>query len=664
MYTIKSAALSYSIDERGRVASFFNAFSGHEYVKAPGDLFKLIYTEGERTEIPVFSTDQSFSVENKTGSGMDLVYEGLQGDGRRLAVRLVLHFTALPDRMTVTADLENNDPSQMVELSITAVSGVQKLTDDEDLPKDYIAWPEKMGRAIPEPAFRDLSVYAGFRKYERHDYLHTDLDSLYPSRMSMQWYDWTNGLEGLYVGSHDTSGHTVCGHVERDIHQNILRMGFIRYPMIDQGETFSSAPLVYAPHLGDWHRGSAIYRTFMEESGYLKLTDQRQWAREFKGWLRVILKPHHCELNWDYHDIPRLFDDACSAGFDTLFLLGWEKGAFAKMWPDYILDDRMGGEKVLRDGIEYVHSRGGKVVMFLSYALLDHHSDFYRNGPGEQCTMKTVWGDEIPFSETYCGEATYRKIPNPPMPMYLSCAGSDTWQEKMLESADYVRNLGADGVLYDLGGLPAYFCYDKRHNHAKPSHSCEQKSARYAELRDRIHQSGPTGAILMEHTIDIFNMNMDIVHGSNNAGKKDDLVEMYRYTFPEFVVTNRECGQDESDYRNAVNRSVLFGLRFDMTIFRCCGMLADIPAYRDYLKEVNALLDAHKDTLLTGKFRDTDGFSIDNPALRAKSFESDQGRLEVVIWNPTDGKQNCSVNFHGTIKSLCIQPQSLGIVSR
>ena len=44
---------------------------------------------------------------------------------------------------------------------------------------------------------------------------------------------------------------------------------------------------------------------------------------------------------------------------------------------------------------------------------------------------------------------------------------------------------------------------------------------------------------------------------------------MYRYTFPELVMTNRECGEDEVDYKAMAGYSFLLGLRFDMTIFRC-----------------------------------------------------------------------------------------------
>lgn len=660
MYVLEGKTLRYALNSRAQVVSVYNKLTAHEYVHQPGELWKLIYKEGEREEIPVYGIDQEFSAEQGEDR-LEIRYRGLRGDGRRLDVDLTILLRMAEAGLIVQSQLVNRDAqAQIMELSVTAVSGVRALSGNPK--EDSIAWPLRMGIRVPAPALSDLSVYSGFRKYERHDQYHTDLDNLYPAQMSMQWYDWYNKGEGLYIGSHDLTHHTICMHVERDVKANVLRMGVNRYPMLEAGESWRSAETVYFPHRGDWHAGAKFYRDFMTASGNWSAPAQPDWAKDFSGWLRVILKQHHGECNWTYDDIPRLYDEAEAAGMKTIFLLGWERGGFARRWPDYVVDERMGGAEKLKAGIDYVHGKGGKVLMFLSYSLLDRQSDFYLREGGEACTIKSLWGEEVPFAETYCGEGTYRKIPNPPMPMYLSCPGSDPWQKKMLSAADVCLDLGADGVLYDLGGLKPYFCYDKRHNHKKPSHACEQKAARFAELRAHIHQRNPENIILMEHTVDIFNQHMDIVQSTDSGARPDSMIEMYRYTFPELIPTNRESGQDESDYRNAVNRTVLYGLRFDMTIYRCCGTLSDIPNYAAYLKQINALRQEHADTLLRGRFVDEDGFRVDNENVRAKGFVGGRGQEAVVLWNPTDEPQQAEVRFdNGAVCRRTVSPQSLAI---
>lgn len=665
MYKLEGKTMRYAINEKGQVVSLYNKLTCHEYVYTPGDLWKLIYQEGERTEIPVLSTGQAFNAQvddDQDGvSCLRLTYDGLLGDGRRLNVKLVMVFKMLDDKLVVTSELVNDDPSPMMELQVTAASCMRSLAGQPE--KDAIAWPVDLGRRIPNPAYSDLSVYAGFRKYERHDQYHTDLNGLYPGRLSMQWYDWYNQDEGLYVGSHDESHQTTAMHVERDVKLNVLRMGVIRYPMLNTGERWEGPPIVYAVHAGDWHSGAGIYREWIEKEGGWHRPDQPEWMRQFKGWLRVILKQHHMEINWDYSQVPALYDEAAAAGLDTIFLLGWEKGGFARMWPDYIVDDRMGGEAGLRSAIEAVHAKGGKVILFLSYALIDPKSRFYQEGPGRKATTKSLWDLEIPFSETYCGEGTWRKLGNPPMPMYLSCAGSPDWQKKMIESAEYCLNLGADGVLYDIGGMTPYFCYDSSHTHAKPSQSCSEKAKRYQELHDFIRSRGKDNVIMMEHNVDVFAQHMDLSQGGTTAPDPKNLLELYRYTFPELIMTNRNLGHDEENYRQKVNYSFIYGLRFDMSIYRCCGSLSDIPRYAAYLKEINALRARYQEFLLKGRFMDCDGFCLDNPTLVGKAYQAADGRVAVALWNPSECSQGYTISGSNSLKKQGeLAAQSVAVV--
>lgn len=676
MYQLQGKALTYAIDESGRSASFYNRFTCHEYIYKPDSIWKMIYSipGTERVEVPIWAEKQKFSAV-QTENEITLTYDMLIGeDGLEIDAILTLHLCMNDMGLQVKADLENRDARvQLVELQLTPVSGARTLAGQPE--EDYIAWPCDLGRKVRNPAYVDLSTYAGFRKYERHDQFHTDMDALYQAgTASMQWYDWYTEGEGLYCGCEDTTRQAVGLHIERDVKLNLLRFGFIRYPMIDKGESWSGQALDFYPHQGDWHAGAKIYRAWMEREGGYVPPKRPEWCQDFTGWLRLIFKQHHCELNWDYSDIPAMYDELEAAGFKTLYLLGWEQGGFARMWPDYLVDERMGGEKKLREGIEYVHSKGGKVLMFLSYALIDHQSSFYKNEGGDKATIKSIWNEDIPFSETYCGEGTYRKIANPPMPMYLACPGAPIWQEKMKEAAKVCLDLGADGVLYDIGAWKPFFCYEQGHTHKKPSHSHESKAANYAGLREYVKTFGDDKIIMMEHNVDIYGQSMDIAQGSSTipdkrlltpktAGNPDDgrndflMLEMYRYTFPELVMTNRECGEDEDNYKAMAGYSFLLGLRFDMTIYRCCGSLRDIPNYAAYLKELNGLYHQYADYILRGTFVDTDGFTNSNRAVLAKGWKSASGDMAVTLWNPTGSDQQVTLTRNnGKYETAVIVP--------
>ena len=104
-------------------------------------------------------------------------------------------------------------------------------------------------------------------------------------------------------------------------------------------------------------------------------------------------------------------------------------------------------------------------------------------------------------------------------------------------------------------------------------------------------------------------------------------------------MTNRECGEDENHYLAMSGYSFLLGLRFDMTIYRCCGSLSDIPAYAAYLKQLNSLYTKYADYILRGTFVDTEGFTSDNARVYAKAWRSAQGGMAFTLWNPTGEDQ-------------------------
>jgi len=674
MHYLNGKNLCFSVDERGFCVSVQSGVTGHEFVEMPGHIWKLIYAVPgtETVEAAIWQKDQTPEI-TCTDDQIVLHYDGLVTEhGAKAQIVLDVFLKMAEDGLRAWAEAVNNDPAvELMEIQLTPISGVRSLSGDPE--NDYLAWPRTMGVKVRNPAFCDLSSYAGFRKYERHDQFHTDMDALYMNaQASMQWYDWYNEEEGLYIGSEDTSRESLCLHVERATKDNVLRFGFISYPMIKQCERYTAPSMIFTAHKGDWHAGARMYRAWIDRSGLYTPPQNPDWARDFTGWLRVILKQHHCECNWTFDDIPALYDETEAAGFKTLYLLGWEEGGFARMWPDFIIDEgALGGAEKLKKGIDYVHSKGGRVLMFLSYLLIDHQSKFYKEEGGDHCTVKSLWNEDIPFSETYCGEGTYRKIGNPPMPMFLACPASDLWHEKMKWAADVCLQAGADGVLYDLGGKPPYFCYATDHGHDKPTQAYVRKAERFADLKRHIRTYGDDKIILMEHSVDIFNQSMDITHSNNTQPEKrlcnpktaadleaakDDsrLLEMYRYTFPEHVMTNRECGEDENAYKAMAGYSFLLGLRFDMTIYRCCGSLKDIPHYTEYLKVLNALYHKYQKHLLRGKFVDTDGFTWNNPYVYVKGWKAEDGTMAVTLWNPTAEEQTVEIVCNGKVTAVTV----------
>jgi len=179
--------------------------------------------------------------------------------------------------------------------------------------------------------------------------------------------------------------------------------------------------------------------------------------------------------------------------------------------------------------------------------------------------------------------------------------------------------------------------------------------------------------------VDIYGMHMDIVHTNNTwteprlrtpkgaadlEAAKDDrqMLELYRYVMPEVVVTNRECGEDETHYLADAGFSFMMGLKFDMTIYRCCGSFSDIPRYTEYLKELNALYHQHEKYLLHGRFVDTDGFTWNNPYVHVKGYLADDGTMAVVAWNPTADDREVAVVRNGHVFHVKVDAERVAVV--
>ena len=664
LHTLKNEWLSYSVNEKGLVCSVYNVKKEHEYCRAPGELFRLLYQIGDFDERPVMTSDQSGAEITVSGDRMQICYPTLNGPDGVLDIRLTYTLTLGENRLSVTASVENRSQVNVMELQTAAFAGIRAL--DGDCAKDSLLVPRPMGQRIHDPAHADFFRYSKLvtRKYDRPEQRHSDLDIPYPAPSCMQWFCLTNDRETVYIGNHDVKHRMICMHTERRMSDNTLRLGINQYPFLYPGEDWETPPVVYAVLDGDWHAAARFYRRWMEEEYGWKAPEKPDWAKEFQGWLRCIFRTQSGEFNFRFTDIPRLFDQVQAMGLNTLFVLGWPKAGFGHYRPDYVLDPQYADD--FKKGVEYVHAKGGKLFMFVSYLAVDKKSRYYREENGEAVLVKDIWGDDVRFSETYGADGTYRKMMNLAHSQCCACSGSDQWHRKMLKTADYCLSLGADGVLYDLGGFRPLFCCVKGHDHEKPNEARSSKARRYADLRRNIHEKGDR-IIMQEHCVDIYAQHMDIVQpggGSYVPRNRDLMTEFYRYTFPEVHMVNRNMALDEENMLDNCNYTFMYGLAFDLSIFRCAGTPEDIPNYTAYAAKLIALRKQWAKYFFHGLFIDEDGFTAANGVFRQKAYRAQDGGLGIAVWNDTDGtaSETYTNTKTGTVRTVTLQKDQVTFI--
>lgn len=177
---------------------------------------------------------------------------------------------------------------------------------------------------------------------------------------------------------------------------------------------------------------------------------------------------------------------------------------------------------------------------------------------------------------------------------------------------------------------------DPSHGHPVPFMDITKAKADLAaRLRAYVKGLDPEMAIGVEWVTDVGAQHADFVHslsgfcavsndGRRSGGKprSSGFIELFRYLFPEVIMSDREI-RDDTDIERRVNHALLVGLRSDVEIYRCRRTIAAAPHYAAYLAEANALRQRQARFLLEGAYRDTLGFTLDNDQVEARAYVAD-----------------------------------------
>ncbi|HML49674.1 MAG TPA: hypothetical protein PKE04_23300, partial [Clostridia bacterium] len=235
--------------------------------------------------------------------------------------------------------------------------------------------------------------------------------------------------------------------------------------------------------------------------------------------------------------------------------------------------------------------------------------------------------------------------------------------------ADWIASFGPDGMLYDqIGGMPAYPCFDESHPHlhSKPSLSYTQGRLKLLDaIRGRAKGHADFG-FMSEHITDLYSQYLDVIHGigadpsapgslarvataDERGPEMVNFPALFRYCFPETMITLRNPRPYLAP--RAVNYAFLFGFKYEMELrylddqsFVREGKHAD---WKDYAAKVTALRLRHKDLLLRGKYRDEAGLVNGNPRVTAAAYVGEDGAAGIALWNDTDKAQAVDVSMPG-----------------
>lgn len=615
---IENALVRVAVDESGNLVTLANRHTDWNYAGAQ-PLWRIFCTENDVRDIEALPAAPPTVAADATS--LTIRYAALQTSQKkplRLGVTITARLADASDDVVWTIAVENQASGVTVtevqfplvgachlrpgQALITSYFGGQRQTD----PKGFVRSAHTRFMAPDQNGIKKALMYPG---------VHAATNS----------FVFDAGAEGLYFGSHDPTLQSTL-HLFR-LDGDALQVGFVKYPFLATGGTYTSAPFAVSPYSGKWHVAAKKYRTWANT--WFHPPQPPAWVRNMTGWQRIIVKHQYGEVMHPYNTIVDMAAAGRSAGVNSLLLFGWWNAGMDAGYPDYAFDEAQGGRAVLAEQIRTARQQGTRVQLYFNGRLIDKESDYYRSGEGRQVAIKDLRGNEWNESYHFSGNGTTswqlgRKT------FVIACAASDSWQKRRLEWVERALALGVDAVFFDQMGINETPCTDPTHGHAVPLVSFSPiQAARLREIREHVRAINPQAAFGTEIITDVVASQCDYLHSVGTMYQPNGFQEWFRYIFPEVIFSDREI-YDDTDIERRVNLLLTRGYCSDVCIWRCRGTIADTPHYREYLGKAHALRVKHAEFLLQGLYRDNEPIESSNPQIDARAFQSGD-RLMVVL---------------------------------
>lgn len=629
------------IDSRGRLQKL--AFGGHNYAGGQA-LWRLFYNTPEQKEIEVSAASETPRVKSVADT-VFLDYDNVGGKAFALHLKIWTEGTMV----RFGATLENNEPYTIIrELQYPLIGHLQ-------IPEAYRLLTTHTGGQIFDNPVRKIANVDTRALYMTPAQKFRQYDLQYPRNAAANCFAFVGTEDGLYFGSHDTSlqqtwhglraypDEGTIGHVTEDFKH--LEAGFYRYPNAMCGDCWSNDASVVVPFEGDWTATSRIYRRWADT--WWQHAAVPRWVQDMTGWQRIIFKHQYGEYLRKYTDLPgRIADVGESVGCNAVLAFGWWKEGMDNGYPNYTIDDSQGGEEAWKRAIADYRVKGNRLLLYYNGRLIDVESDFYKNGGGSQVANKDNTGREFTEHYKFTGEGTTLGYYDS-RTFVIADMSKRLWRDQLVAWADRAMEYGADAVFYDQLGVAEEFPnWDlSREYPVQDIFTGRYKADALKEIRDHIKAKDPEFALGTEWLSDCTSQFCDFVHIVEFTALPESFPEWFRYTFPEVVWSDR-CVRDDNDVPRRVNNTLLKGLRNDIEVFRCRGLIDQTPVYQAHLAKINALRHTWPELLLEGRYTATDGFTCSNPALTARSFTSGN-RMAIVVTNTDEKSQNGKIEVPG-----------------
>ena len=627
-YVLKNGDVEVALDAKGNLASLKNVHTGWNYAGG-GPLWRLYFDrkDGEK-EIQVSGSENLPAVTQKADR-IELRYGSLKARGAELKMGLTLTVRLEGGLVRFGSEISNGEPHTIIRELQYPLVGDCRLEAGDRLLTTFAG-----GQIFADPVKR-IAAVGNNPPYMAPSQFFRQMDLIYPGHTVANCFAFVGDKQGLYFGSHDPTfqdtWHGLRVYPDETGAFSRLEAGLYKYPNCVAGQTWACDANVVAPYSGDWHRTAKIYRAWADTWWHQR--EVPRWVRLMKGWQRVIFTHQYGERLFAYSDLDgRMRRAGESVGVNAVLAFAWWQSGMDNGYPDcyWKTDPSQGGDAGWAAAVKDFREHNGRLLLYFNGKLIDEESAFYRSGEGTKICYHDNFGAQYTEQYRFKGKGTFTGQYNA-RTFVVANTGSPVWRKKLLAMADRAIAFGADSVFYDqLGYCEPSTDWDTSGEFPIPNtRIMADKAGALKTIHAYLDSKGnPDFALGTECFTDVTAQQVDYIHNMTGATWPGSFTEWCRYAFPEVVLSDREI-RDDTDIPRRVNHAMLKGLRSDIEIYRCRGLIDQAPTYQKHLAAVNRLKDKYADLLLLGRYTDTDGIENDSPRVEARGFANGD-RLAVV----------------------------------
>ena len=612
-YSLFNDCVSIILDANANLIELKNLKTGHDYAGDQG-IWRMIYAHDEVIEDEISAEDCAPEIEVISDTQLQITYDNMNTLTGVEDFKLLLSIKLQDDELHFSANIENASKQNRIirEFNFPTIKNIN-LTDKQSL---------YGGSASGDQRHVKIDNVAGAIQKHHTQYMADD-----NSGINMPWFDngfamFADDTNGLYLGDHDPKFEQTAMLFRKRGKE--IDAGIHKSPFLNPGKKCTLDGYVISIYSGDWHIGAKKYRKWAEESWYKPIPRPISISEDFNGWYRIIMRHQYGKILFPHDEMPRILKSMKETGINSLLMFGWWEEGMDAGYPDYTFDKEQGGKKALQKHIKEFQDNGGKILLYFNARLIDTATQFYKER-GADIAIRGCDGEPLIERYMFSGSGINLRHQFGYKSFAMACPYSREWMDILKRYIDTAVELGVDGVFFDQIGMPELPCFGENHGHPVPATDSRGiRISQLKEIRKYLRSRNPEMSFGVECATNFTSPFADYYHSfpgwniaSNDWGKTGEkpkltsFIELFRYTFPEALISDREI-RDDQDVERRVNLALLRGLVSDVEVHRCCSLIDEAPNYKQYLSKANRLRDKYRRLILNGRFQDTDGATCNN----------------------------------------------------